>query len=248
MEGLLRSWMVVCLAGAVAVLSGCTDDGDGDSGGSGNPHVRLYLGVPHSGTVASLGSKHFVFSTTMAGDYRVCVTDMDSNLAWYIASDSAFVEEFGGCDADPGTGDEIAMTGALEAGTDYYIEVCEQAGADATFTIAVYANEGHTPIRLALNVPYTATIEADGTREFVFTTVSSTNNYTISLTGLDSNLAWYTYQDEDFINLWYGCDNDSGAGDEISLRNYGGAPRDVWIQVVEQSGISGNFTITVTKS
>ena len=113
----------------VSVFIGCTEDDD--------KYTSLSIDTQYDGLpIDPDGYVVYTFTTGTAGVYTISLTNLASDLSWYLY-DEEYGDEIDYCDYNWDSGDEIGTTPVLSANTLYYILIDEYDGVGGTFSILI---------------------------------------------------------------------------------------------------------------
>ena len=121
----------------------CDDDENNDS----SKLIPLTLGQDYTGTIAADGKQYFTFTTTVAGDYQISLTELDTDCGWvildYLSDDTDYFKMFedddyiGGMNDFDDSSDEVDSDSA-DASTKYVIIVFNfDESGNSSFTLNV---------------------------------------------------------------------------------------------------------------
>ena len=264
MMALLLAFVQGC-GEATSPAGGTTNTSTGVGSGTAADPIVLSIGSIVSDTIPAGGSVYFTFTTSVAADHSVSLTQTQTDLAWKAFSNADFVNgDLGLCDTVTGTaGDEICHVPALSSGTAYYVALINRSSSAAsTYSLELISGQAPgsvavststapgsaaNPIALELDGTVSGTIPAGGSVYFTFTTTGSTSDYSVSLTGAQADLAWKAFSNADFINGKLGvCDTVKGnAGDEECYLPMLAANTPYYVAVINRSNQASTYDLYV---
>ena len=107
-----------------------------NEGSPSNP-VLLTVGNTHSGTIGIFGESFYKFLAVASASHTIALTNMQSDLDWYLYDDASYSNRIDLCDELYGPIDEIKSTVSLTNGVTYYLSVWEWDYIDGTFDLKI---------------------------------------------------------------------------------------------------------------
>ena len=212
------------------LLAGCGSSGGGGGGSSegsseDNP-ASATVGEPLEGTIGAGESFYSTFTTDSAGDYDIDLTGDD--LSWTLYDDSSYTA----LDASPrsatvkGCSSGSCTAEALDAGTDYSLEIQNSGDSDEDFSLTVdNGGEGTAADPIVLSggdgSRFKGTV-GRGNSYYKLALDTTDANWLIMVSGskdsgdadLEGNLAIYVYDDL-FDTLQHSSDNSGKSSESV---------------------------------
>ena len=109
-----------------------------DSGDSSN-FASLSIGIPSIEFISANNESSYKFIPTDTGEYTISLSNLNSDLGWFLFSGSDVDNSFAlaECDEYADLTDEKATKLNLTAGAVYYLIVSEYSGIDGYYTITI---------------------------------------------------------------------------------------------------------------
>lgn len=177
---------------------------EGEGEGTYSDPVAITVGSPYLSSASANGSSFYEFTTgAEAMSYKIGVSGATSNMEWALR-ETGTINDLQTCDNFTTTADEFCNTVVLPADTTYRLEVAEQDGLRADFTVTV---EGRAITNLNVDTPLLGhEVDGDGNNSYLkFTTDAINIDYTVRLTGTISNQSLYFYPDETYDTYFKRC-------------------------------------------
>lgn len=231
---------LLCLLALAAIWSGCKEKKA--------PEVvddsLLVLGRAYPDQrVEPGGTARYRFRTTRRGPYLIIVSDVaePSDVTLNHPKRTCYLLGNGSCELISSP-DET-----------YDFEIIEESGKPLAFTLRVIPTDGlglfegvtTDPLPIQVGQTHFGSVGVKESSYYRFNTGAGTK-YTISVSGVHSDLSWVLFDRWFFDVILLNCDNSAGAADESCPITARWPHTQYFIKVVEQSGVPGGFSLAVT--